>query len=101
MVALNGAVAMYAGAAGQELTVPVRSQMQVNARWQFVMVYTVPARAKEIAVEDVNAAVVDGAVRIGADAGLPIHVFPLDRTAEAHQAVQDGVVGKVLIDVTR
>jgi hypothetical protein len=26
-------------------------------------------------------------------------VFPLDRTALAHQAVQDGAVGKVLIEV--
>jgi NADPH2:quinone reductase len=64
-----------------------------------VMVYTVPARAKEIAVEDVNAAVLDGAVRVGREAGLPLHVFPLEQTAQAHQAVQDGAVGKVLIDV--
>jgi NADPH2:quinone reductase len=39
-------------------------------------------------------------VRVGDDAGLPLHVFPLAETAAAHQAVQDGVVGKVLIDVT-
>ena len=74
--------------------------MTVNARWQFVLVYTEPARAKEIAVEDVNAAVLDGAIRVGREAGLPLHVFPLDRTADAHRAVQDGAVGKVLIDVT-
>ena len=100
VIGLHGSVAMYADDAGGEVTVPVRSQMQRNARWQFVLVYTEPARAKEIAVEDVNAAVLDGAVRIGRDAGLPLHVFPLAQTAQAHQAVQDGVVGKVLIDVT-
>ena len=47
------------------------------------------------------AAVADGAVRVGEDAGLPLHVFPLAETAAAHQAVQDGAVGKVLVDVTR
>jgi NADPH2:quinone reductase len=100
VVALHGAVAMYADDAGAEITVPVRSQMALNARWQFVLVYTEPARAKEIGVEDVNAAVLDGAVRVGRAAGLPLHVFPLEQTAQAHQAVQDGTVGKVLIDVT-
>jgi len=41
-----------------------------------------------------------GAVRVGEHAALPLHVFPLERTAEAHRAVQEGAVGKVLIDVT-
>jgi NADPH2:quinone reductase len=100
VIALHGAVAMYADDGGPEVTVPVRSQMALNARWQFVLVYTEPRRAKEIAVEDVNGAVLDGQVRVGWDAGLPLHVFPLAETAKAHQAVQDGIVGKVLIDVT-
>jgi NADPH2:quinone reductase len=30
---------------------------------------------------------------------LPLHHFPLERTADAHDAVEQGVVGKVLIDV--
>jgi NADPH2:quinone reductase len=100
VVGLHGAVAMYADDGGAEITVPVRLQMNANARWQFVLVYTEPRRAKEIGVEDVNAAVLDGAVRAGEEAGLPLHVFPLGETAQAHQAVQDGAVGKVLIDVT-
>jgi NADPH2:quinone reductase len=100
IVAQHGSVAMYAGGAGAEVTIPVRSQMGVNARWQFVMVYTVPKRAKALAVEDVNTAVLDGAIRVGREAGLPLHVFPLADTAEAHRAVEDGAVGKVLIDVT-
>ena len=100
VIALHGSVAMYADDAGAEMTVPVRSQMTVNSRWQFVLVYTEPARAKALAVEDVNAAVLDGAIRVGREAGLPLHVFPLADTAEAHRAVQDGAVGKVLLDVT-
>ena len=100
VIGLHGAVAMYADDGGAEVTVPVRAQMVPNARWQFVLVYTEPERAKAIAVEDVNAAVLDGAVRVGEDAGLPLHVFPLAETAQAHRAVEDGTVGKVLVDVT-
>jgi len=100
VIGRHGAVAMYADNGGAEVTVPVRLQMNANARWQFVLVYTEPARAKDLGVEDVNAAVLDGAVRVGDDAGLPLHVYPLADTAAAHQAVQDGAVGKVLIDVT-
>jgi NADPH2:quinone reductase len=100
VIGLHGAVAMYADDGGAEVTVPVRAQMNANARWQFVLVYTEPERAKAIGVEDVNAAVLDGAVRVGEDAGLPLHVFPLAETAQAHRAVEDGAVGKVLVDVT-
>jgi NADPH2:quinone reductase len=100
VIGLHGAVAMYADDGGPEVTVPVRSQMQQNARWEFVLVYAEPARAKEIAVEDVNAAVLEGWIRVGPEAGLPLHIFPLEQAAQAHQAVEDGVIGKVLIDVT-
>jgi len=100
VIAAHGAVAIYANDGGDEVTIPVRSQMAPNARWQFVLVYTEPARAKEIAVSDVDAAVLDRAVRVGEDAGLPLHVFPLADTAAAHRAVADGVTGKVLVDVT-
>jgi NADPH2:quinone reductase len=100
VIGRHGAVAIYAATGDQSITVPIRSQMVPNARWQFVLVYAEPERAKAIGVEDVNAAVVDGAVRVGGDAGLPLHVFPLEETAVAHQAVEDGAVGKVLIDVT-
>jgi NADPH2:quinone reductase len=38
-------------------------------------------------------------LRVGAEAGLPLHRFPLERAADAHRAVQDGAVGKVVIDL--
>ena len=100
VIGLHGAVAMYADDGGAEVTVPVRAQMIPNARWQFVLVYTEPERAKVLAIEDVATAVADGAVRVGEDAGLPLHVHPLAETAQAHEAVRQGAVGKVLIDVT-
>ena len=73
--------------------------MTPNARWQFVLVYTMPGGAKERAVEDVSGAVDAGALRVGEEAGLPLHHYPLEQLAEAHGAVQDGAVGKVLVDV--
>jgi len=40
-----------------------------------------------------------GALPVGDDAGLPLHLFPLERAGEAHAAVEAGAVGKVLIDL--
>jgi NADPH2:quinone reductase len=99
VLATHGSVAMYANDGGDDVTLPVRRLMGPNARWQFVLVYTMPGGAKERAVEDVSGAVYDGAVRVGEDAGLPLHHYRLEQLADAHRAVQDGVIGKVLIDV--
>jgi NADPH:quinone reductase len=93
-----GALAVYADDR-DEFTLPVRKMMVANARWQFVLLYTAPNEAKEVAVEDIMAALYDEAVRVGAAAGLPLHHFSLDQARQAHAAVQDGAVGKVLIDV--
>ena len=51
------------------------------------------------AVAAITQAVAEGALRGGEEAGLPWHRYPLERTADAHDAVQSGVVGKVLIEV--
>ncbi|ASW53309.1 NADPH:quinone reductase [Plantactinospora sp. KBS50] len=97
VLARYGAVAMYADDGGAEVTVPVRANMPPNARWQFVLVYTVPPAAKAQAVTDVAAAVADGAVRVGGEAGLPLHRYALAEAAAAHRAVEESAVGKVLI----
>jgi NADPH2:quinone reductase len=100
VLARLGSVAVYANNGGDEFTLPVRALMVPNARWQFVLLYSAPAKAKDVAVEDIMAAVYDGAVRVGEAAGLPLHHFPLEQTRQAHEAVQNGAVGKVLIDLT-
>ncbi|MGK5445358.1 NADPH:quinone reductase [Micromonospora sp. URMC 105] len=93
----GGAVCVYADDGGDEVTLPIRPLMVPNARWQFVLVYTEPAAAKARALADVAAAVEQGAVRVGAEAGLPLHHYALADTAAAHEAVERSVVGKVLI----
>ncbi|MGO4301924.1 NADPH:quinone reductase [Leifsonia sp. RAF41] len=96
----NATIASYADAPGADsVTIPVRPSMAKNLRWQFLLTYTVASEAKEAAVRAVSAAATDGALRVGADHGLPITRFPLDQTAAGHDAVEGGVVGKVLIDV--
>jgi NADPH:quinone reductase len=99
VLAPNGTVAVYANNGDDELLLSVRAHMTPNIRYQFVLVYTVPASVKAGAVEDVTAAVADGALPVGAEAGLPLTRFPLDRTPDAHAAVEAGVTGKVLVDV--
>jgi NADPH2:quinone reductase len=95
----NGTIAVYATDDGNELGLSVRGLMRRNIRYQFVLVYTVPRAAKLQALADVAAAAADGALPVGESVGLPLHRFPLERTADAHAAVEAGAVGKVLIDL--
>ncbi|HEY7043918.1 MAG TPA: NADPH:quinone reductase [Nocardioidaceae bacterium] len=99
ILARHGSVAVYANNGGNEVQLPVRTSMVPNARWQFVLLYTAPDSWRERGLEDLAAAVLDGAARAGEQAGLPLHHFPLEEAAAAHRAVEDGAVGKVLIDV--
>jgi NADPH:quinone reductase len=99
VLAANGTVAVYASDGGNELDLAVGALMSRNIRYQFVLVYTVSRTVKDQAVADVAAAVADGALPVGVEAGLPLHRFALEQTAEAHDAVEGGAVGKVLIDV--
>jgi NADPH2:quinone reductase len=99
VLANGGTVAFYADNSGPEVLLPVRELMFRNLRWLGVLIYTIPSEAKLDAVAAIREAVAEGALRGGEDAGLPWHHYPLARTADAHDAVQRSVVGKVLIDV--
>jgi NADPH2:quinone reductase len=99
VLARDGTVAAYATDGGSDVRLSVGDLMGRNIRYRFVLVYTVPPAVKDAAVADVAAAAADGVLEVGADAGLPLHRFPLDQTAAAHSAVEAGAVGKVLIDV--
>jgi NADPH2:quinone reductase len=71
-----------------------RSLMVLNARLAFVLVYTIPLEAKLAAVADISQALSDGALT-----ALPEHRFTLGQIAAAHDAVQQGAIGKVLVEI--
>jgi NADPH2:quinone reductase len=96
----RGTISTYANDGGTPVELDVRQNMMLNTRFQFLVLYTVGPQALAAAAEDVAAAVGSGALPVGAEHGLPLVRFPLERTADAHQAVENGTVGKILIDIT-
>lgn len=100
IIANHGTIAVYATDGGAEMTVDVRHHFALNVRYQFLLLYTVGAEPLAAAAEDIGLALADGALDVGEGAGLPLTRFPLERTADAHAAVEAGTIGKVLIDVT-
>ena len=86
-------ISTYAADVG-EATVPVRALMTPNLVLRFVLVYTIPRPALREAVDGVCQA-----LAVGALTPLPVHRFALADAAAAHDAVQEGAVGKVVIEM--
>lgn len=99
VVSPRATIAVYANDGGGEVSLDLVAQMTLNTRYQFILLYTVGDRALVNGSEDVSAAAGAGALAVGEAAGLPLHRFSLADTAAAHDAVEGGVTGKVLIDV--
>lgn len=96
----RGTIAIYANDGNQPITLDIRANMGLNARYQFLLLYSVGAEAITAAAEDISTAIAAGVLPVGEEAGLPLHTFDLAQTAEAHQAVEAGATGKVLITVS-
>ena len=93
-LALAGAqthIVTYA-AEPQDPVLPVRACMTANVTLRFILLYTVPRAALLQAAADITQALRDGALT-----ELPVTRFPLDQAAEAHEAVEAGAVGKVIV----
>lgn len=99
VLANHGSIAYYANNNGEEFTVPIVASFAKNARWQGLLLYTVGPEPLAVAARDITAALEAGALPVGTEAGLPLTWFPLEETASAHDAVEDGVTGKILIRV--
>jgi len=95
----RGTIAMYAADGNVPWNPDLRRNMTVNARHQYVLLYTVGWDRIGAAALDINHAIEDGAFGIGAERGLPVHRFALTETAGAHRAVENAAIGKVLITV--
>jgi NADPH2:quinone reductase len=95
----RGTIAAYATDGGTSMTVEIGPAMVLNTRLQFMLLYTVGAEALRAAAEDITTALAAGVLPVGEEHGLPLHRFALEDTAGAHEAVEAGAIGKVLIDV--
>lgn len=97
VLAPGGNIAIYVAG---EVTIPSFRAMLKNASLDFVLTYSTSTEEKDDAVAAVAEAVDEGAFHVGEEAGLPILRFPFDRVADAHEAVENHAVGKVVIEVT-
>ncbi|MBB4685740.1 NADPH:quinone reductase [Amycolatopsis jiangsuensis] len=95
----HGTVAIYAENGGNEVMLPAQAAMGKNLRFAFAVLYTLDEALVQAAVEDLTAALADDALRVGEAAGLPLHHYNLANTADAHDAVERGTIGKVLLDL--
>jgi NADPH:quinone reductase len=95
----RGTISIYANDGGAPFDIDVRRNMVLNARYQFVLLYTVGWDRIVAAAADINQAIEADALRVGESAGLPLHHFGLDDVPAAHAAVEGSAVGKVLITI--
>jgi NADPH2:quinone reductase len=97
-LAAGGNIAIYVGG---EVAVPSFKAMLKNASLDFVLTYTTTTEEKDNAVAAVAEAVNAGVFRVSEEAGLPVLRFPFEQIAEAHEAVEQHAVGKVVVQVTQ
>ena len=93
VLAPRGKIMLYASTP-TDPQLPVRPFMELCATVECMLLYMVTPADLEAAVADVSAALSAGALT-----PLPFHRFTLDQIAEAQRAVEDGAVGKVILDL--
>jgi NADPH2:quinone reductase len=101
IITRGGTIVSYASDGDDRVSLPIGAAMGRNVRLRFLLTYTVSDDEKQDALGSVSEALAAGVLGAGEEAGLPITRFTLEETAAAHDAVESGVVGKVLIDVTQ
>lgn len=90
----NGGTIVSYAATPQDPELPVRRLMGGNVLLRGMLLYGVPRNVLADAARGLTAAVGHGAL-----SPLPIHRFGLDDVVAAHEAVERGATGKVVVDV--
>ena len=93
LVRPGASIVSYA-ASGEDPTLPVRRCMSANVTLRFLLLYGVDPEVLRTAAREVTAAAAKGALT-----ELPVHRFRLDDVVAAHEAVEAGVTGKVLLEI--
>jgi NADPH2:quinone reductase len=91
VVAPHAQIVTYAAEAADPV-LPVRACMTANVLLRFVLLYGVPRATLDQAAQDITMALAEGALT-----ELPVTRFSLDDIVAAHEAVEAGAVGKVLV----
>jgi NADPH:quinone reductase len=94
VAAPHAVIAAYA-ATSEDARLPVRECMNRNLTVRFILLYGVPEEALLWAARDITEALQEGRLT-----ELPVKRFALEDIAAAHQAVEAGFPGKVLVDLT-
>jgi NADPH2:quinone reductase len=89
----NGVLAVYAAGVAPQPPVPLQFKTS-NVTVRFVLVYDMPEAAKQAAVEEISQLLDGGKLR-----HLSGPCFPFESVRQAHQAVEGGAIGKVVLEV--
>ncbi|HYO56008.1 NADPH:quinone reductase [Archangium sp.] len=88
----SGTIAAYASDAARTPTLPFYPMMYASLTVRTVLVFNIPEAAVQQAISDINALLARGL--------LSSHIsarFPLEQIARAHEAVEAGPLGKVVV----
>ncbi|WP_419950074.1 NADPH:quinone reductase [Candidatus Palauibacter sp.] len=92
MLKPNGVISAYASEAEPQPAVPFYTLLYKNLTLRFELVFLMPEDAKEQAVEDLSGWLADGELR-----HTIAQQFSLDDIVAAHEAVESGPLGKILL----
>ena len=94
LLAPDGEVVVY-GTSALNVPLPVQPLILLGAALRFFIVYSLPDAVRDEGLAAINQALVKGQLqhRLGPR-------FPLEEAADAHEAVETGATGKVLLDLT-
>lgn len=91
---VNGVIAAYASEGVPEPTLPFYPSLYKSVLMRHVLVFQVPEDGKSQAVADINRWMTEG--RVSHHIGQR---YPLAEIVAAHEAVEAGAVGKVLVEI--
>jgi NADPH2:quinone reductase len=89
----NGVLATYSAGVAPQPAVPLQFKAS-NITIRFVLVYDMPEPAKEAAVQEITRLLEERKLR-----HLAGPHFPLESARQAHQAVEGGAIGKVVLNI--
>ena len=94
MLKANGVISAYASEGEPQPAVPFYTLLYKNLTVRFELVFLMPEEAKQKAVEDLTKWLTEGEMR-----HTVAERFALENIVAAHEAVESGPLGKVLIDL--